>query len=224
MLCVVDIWLAQLCPLSPVAPADGAMLEVDLNTDFTPPQTASSLEQHVLHVEPPDTPDQDSPSPARRDRRSRSEVSNIITLLHHGISVNTNKQTYCEYVDCICVLFQLRWRASGGGLAGRQSSLSRFVGKHERERRDRIERDNQILLRKILDCHHGVDRDRTSNIPTPDGHRRKTEESRRTPRRLATSNQINTKRIKQRTDYENLLLLQKIQNVKPSSSVRKAFC
>ena len=93
-----------------------------------------------------------------------------------------------------------------------------------RERRDRIERDNQILLRKILDCHHGVDRDRTSNIPTPDGHRRKTEESRRTPRRLATSNQINTKRIKQRTDYENLLLLQKIQNVKPSSSVRKAFC
>ena len=138
--------------------------------------------------------------------------------------MKTNKQTYCEYVECICVLFQLRWRASGGGLAGRQSSLSRFVGKHERERRDRIERDNQILLRKILDCHHGVDRDRTSNIPTPDGHRRKTEESRRTPRRLATSNQINTKRIKQRTDYENLLLLQKIQNVKPSSSVRKAFC
>ena len=121
-------------------------------------------------------------------------------------------------------MFQLRWRASGGGLPGRQSSLSRFVGKHERERRDRIERDNQILLRKILDCHHGVDRDRTSNIPTPDGHRRKTEGSRRTPRRLATSNQINTKRIKQRTDYENLLLLQKIQNVKPSSSVRKAFC
>ena len=93
MLCVVDIWLAQLCPLSPVARADGAMLEVDLNTDFTQPQPASSLEQHVLHVEPPDTPDQDSPSPARRDRRSRSEVSNIITLLHHGLSVITNKQT-----------------------------------------------------------------------------------------------------------------------------------
>ena len=28
----------------------------------------------------------------------------------------------------------------------------------EREKRERIERENQILLRKILDCHHGVDR------------------------------------------------------------------
>ena len=38
-----------------------------------------------------------------------------------------------------------------------------------------------------------------------------------------TSHQINTKRLKQKTDYENLLLLQKIQNVKSSNSVRKAF-
>ena len=38
-----------------------------------------------------------------------------------------------------------------------------------------------------------------------------------------TSRQINTKRQKQKTDYENLLLLQKIQNVKPSNSVRNAF-
>merc|ERR1712080_465952 len=30
---------------------------------------------------------------------------------------------------------------------------------------ERIERENQILLRKILDCHHGVDRGRTSTIP-----------------------------------------------------------
>ena len=51
--------------------------------------------------------------------------------------------------------------------AVRQGSLSRFVGKHEREKRDKIERENQILLRKILDCHHGVDRDRTSVIPSP---------------------------------------------------------
>ena len=103
MLCVVDIGLAQLRPLSPVARADGAMLEVDLNTDFTQPQPASSLEQHVLHVEPPDTPDQDSPSPARRDRRSRSEVSNIVTLLHYGLSVKTNKHivnTLTVFVSC----------------------------------------------------------------------------------------------------------------------------
>ena len=30
--------------------------------------------------------------------------------------------------------------------------------KVEREKRERIERENQILLRKILDCHHGIDR------------------------------------------------------------------
>ena len=118
----------------------------------------------------------------------------------------------------------------GGGGGGRQSSLSRFVGSHERQRRDRIERENQILLRKILDCHHGVDRERTSGIPSPSNgeaprvNTARERENSKTPRHLRTSNQINTKRVKQKTDYENLLLLQKIQNVKPSSSVRKAFC
>ena len=49
-------------------------------------------------------------------------------------------------------------------------------------------------------------------------------DARVTPNKLKkTSHQINTKRIKQKTDYENLLLLQKIQNVKSSSSVRQAF-
>lgn len=38
-----------------------------------------------------------------------------------------------------------------------------------------------------------------------------------------TSNQINQKRRKQKTDYENLILLQKIQNVKPSRSVMTSF-
>ena len=38
-----------------------------------------------------------------------------------------------------------------------------------------------------------------------------------------TSNQINQKRRKQKTDYENLILLQKIQNVKPSRSVMSSF-
>lgn len=120
--------------------------------------------------------------------------------------------------------FEVRLR--GGGLeAVRQGSLSRFVGKHEREKRDKIERENQILLRKILDCHHGVDRDRTSVIPSPaEGQKNRRQEPRKTPQHLRTSNQINSKRVKQKTDYENLLLLQKIQNVKPSCSVRKAFC
>ena len=123
----------------------------------------------------------------------------------------------------------MRWGGGGGGGGGRQSSLSRFVGSHERERRDKIERENQILLRKILDCHHGVDRERTSGIPSPstgEASRVSTarERENKTPKHLRTSNQINTKRVKQKTDYENLLLLQKIQNVKPSSSVRKAFC
>ena len=56
-----------------------------------------------------------------------------------------------------------RWRGSQG--QRRWSSVSRLSGKQEKDRRDQIERDNQILLRKILDCHHGNDRERTSGIP-----------------------------------------------------------
>ena len=37
-------------------------------------------------------------------------------------------------------------------------SISRLGGREEREKREKIERENQLLLRKILDCHHGVDR------------------------------------------------------------------
>ena len=58
----------------------------------------------------------------------------------------------------------MRWRAGEG--QRRWSSVSRLSGKPEKERRDRIERDNQILLKKILDCHNGHDRERTSGIPT----------------------------------------------------------
>ena len=47
-----------------------------------------------------------------------------------------------------------RWRSSSRGDRGQ-----------ERDRREGIERENQILLRKILDCHQGVDRERTSAIP-----------------------------------------------------------
>ena len=58
---------------------------------------------------------------------------------------------------------EVRWR--GSQKQRRWSSVSRLSGKQEKDRRDQIERDNQILLRKILDCHHGHDRERTSGIP-----------------------------------------------------------
>ena len=58
----------------------------------------------------------------------------------------------------------MRWGA--GEAQRRWSSVSRLSGKPEKERREKIERDNQILLKKILDCHHGHDRERTSGIPT----------------------------------------------------------
>ena len=43
------------------------------------------------------------------------------------------------------------------------------------------------------------------------------------PPKKATSNQINQARRKNQTDYENLLLLQKIQNAKPSNTIYKSF-
>lgn len=39
----------------------------------------------------------------------------------------------------------------------------------------------------------------------------------------ATSNQINQQKQKHKRDYENLLLLQKIQNVKPSRNIEASF-
>ena len=59
---------------------------------------------------------------------------------------------------------EARWSGSQG--ERRWSSVSRLSGKTEKDRRDKIERENQILLRKILDCHHGHDRGRTSGIPS----------------------------------------------------------
>lgn len=37
-------------------------------------------------------------------------------------------------------------------------TILRLTSKQEKGRRDKIEKENEILLRKILDCHHGVDR------------------------------------------------------------------
>eukprot|EP00092_Neocalanus_flemingeri_P102139 GFUD01130622.1.p1 GENE.GFUD01130622.1~~GFUD01130622.1.p1 ORF type:complete len:179 (+),score=49.53 GFUD01130622.1:34-570(+) len=130
---------------------------------------------------------------------------------------------------------EARWSGKQG--ERRWSSVSRLSGKEEKDRRDKIERENQILLRKILDCHHGHDRDRTSGIPSS-GRRSNARglEGEQSPRKgvkegqltkqnnsRKTSNQINQKRRKQKTDYENLLLLQKIQSAKPSSWVKKSF-
>jgi hypothetical protein len=91
----------------------------------------------------------------------------------------------------------------------------------------RIDRENRILLRKILEQHHGVRR--TSTIPPPPRHpiRRKLLESREETlqkfRNKPTSNQLNQQRWKHKTDYENLLLLQKIQNAKPSKDIEQSF-
>ena len=97
----------------------------------------------------------------------------------------------------------------------------------ERELQQRIDRENRILLRKILEQHHGVRR--SSAIPPPPRHptRKKFPESREVTlqkyRNKPTSNQLNQQRWKHKTDYENLLLLQKIQNAKPSKDIEQSF-
>ena len=143
---------------------------------------------------------------------------------------------------------------SGGGV-GRQRRRQTSV---ERENQERIDRENRILLRKILEQHHGVRR--SSAIPPPPNkaHKQKyplsstgkyflqqgpltcvdilrwfltyatthkgnqvfdLERHRRKP----TSNQINQQKMKHKTDYENLLLLQKIQTARPSRAIEQSF-
>ena len=134
---------------------------------------------------------------------------------------------------------EVRWTPRRPG--SRWRSVSRLNGRPEKERLARIERENQILLQKILDCHLGYDRRRTSHIPRAP----RTQEIRNGNRvyqslyissylisflspdvptsskaPAPTSNQINAKQIKQKTDYENLLLLKKILSAKPSKYVR----
>jgi len=96
----------------------------------------------------------------------------------------------------------------------------------ERENQERIDRENRILLRKILEQHHGIRRSTSIPAPAPTNRVRHKAEADFWPeksRKKATSNQINQQRRKNQTDYENLLLLQKIQNAKPSTTVAKGF-
>lgn len=133
---------------------------------------------------------------------------------------------------------EVRWTPRRPG--SRWRSVSRLNGRPEKERLARIERENQILLQKILDCHLGYDRRRTSHIPRAS----RTQQIRNGTAKLSShfisnllslfptddatankapapsSNQINAKQIKQKTDYENLLLLKKILSAKPSKYVR----
>ena len=91
----------------------------------------------------------------------------------------------------------------------------------------RIDRENRILLRKILEQHHGVRRN--STIPSPPRQPPKKrfsasrDETLQRYRSKPTSNQVNQQRWKHKTDYENLLLLQKIQNAKPSKDIEQSF-
>ena len=115
----------------------------------------------------------------------------------------------------------------------RSPSKRRRPNQVEREAQERIDRENRILLKKILEQHHGIRR--TTSIPPPLSssmthhprrqHRGDSEV--RTiinhPVKKTTSNQINQARRKNKQDYENLLLLQKIQNAKPSNTIYKSF-
>lgn len=108
-----------------------------------------------------------------------------------------------------------------------KSRPKRLASAVEKENQDNIDRENRILLRKILEQHHGIRRH--SDIPAS---RRLTRSNSATrPSTLAppssvgprTSNQINKQRLKHKTDYENLLLLQKIQSAKPSKEIVKSL-
>ena len=60
---------------------------------------------------------------------------------------------------------EVRWTARRSQGGHRWTSASRLTARPERERLAKIERENQILLQKILDCHLGYDRRRTRHIP-----------------------------------------------------------
>merc|ERR1712025_800729 len=89
----------------------------------------------------------------------RNDSSNAVTLFDRDLSgsdVRNNRGRRSRS--------EIRWH-NARDKSSRLSSISRFDNKQERERRNKIEKENEILLRKILDCHHGVDRERTSGIP-----------------------------------------------------------
>lgn len=105
--------------------------------------------------------------------------------------------------------------------------LPRRLTTAQKERQDQIDRENRILLRKILEQHHGIRRQ--SSIP-PKLMRHQSQQQqqhqvmqRRSHKNHQTSRKINQERIQHKTDYENLILLQKIQNVRPSKEIEDSF-
>lgn len=105
----------------------------------------------------------------------------------------------------------------------RPPTRTRAVSAADRERQENIDRENRILLRKILEQHHGIRRNSSIPPSTTRGSRKSAASTRPSTRTTATSRQINQERSKHKTDYENLLLLQKIQNVKPSRHIVASF-
>ena len=106
--------------------------------------------------------------------------------------------------------------------ASSSCSLPRRMTTADKERQERIDRENRILLRKILEQHHGIRRQ--SSIPPPaQTSARNSTLMVRSRKNHQSSRKINQERIKHKTDYENLILLQKIQNVRPSRDIEHSF-
>ncbi|CAG0915931.1 unnamed protein product [Notodromas monacha] len=78
----------------------------------------------------------------------------------------------------------------------------------------RIDRDNQILLRKILQCHN-----RPASLPVRAATRALT----RSANSLSTSKAVTKAKEQRRIDYENFILLKKIQSARPSSEIEESL-
>ena len=163
--------------------------------------------------------------PKKYDLLSLSYNIWIAQVIYQYKFINTGEPTQSGFFGSP----QKRERRITGDSGSTASSIRRKRRQTsvERDIQQRIDRENRILLRKILEQHHGVRR--TSTIPPPPRHptRKKflanREETLQRYRTKPTSNQLNQQRWKHKTDYENLLLLQKIQNAKPSRDIEQSF-
>ncbi|XP_040568093.1 uncharacterized protein [Lepeophtheirus salmonis] len=141
------------------------------------------------------------------------------------MSKNEDKESIDKPFKISTALLQINTSNTGRKPHLKKSSTpkKRICTPQERENQQRIDRENRILLRKILEQHHGAKR-RSSSVPPSSlnpGCIHTFEP--RIPQVIMTSNQINAEKRRQKRDYENLLLLQKIQNAKPSTSIADSF-